>query len=123
MTKVKVGMDDPSSVEFVERRRAALERQGSINIHTVTLLMKRYVIFILGQCFLRYALQISPCSLQGFLTIFLPMTVFLCARDHFKFYFCRYLQRVVAHPSLLQDPDVREFLEREEVGFLRYKKF
>lgn len=30
MTKVKVGMDDPSSVEFVERRRAGLERQGSI---------------------------------------------------------------------------------------------
>lgn len=27
----------------------------------------------------------------------------------------RYLQRVVTHPSLLQDPDVREFLEREEV--------
>ncbi|XP_037611296.1 sorting nexin-1-like [Sebastes umbrosus] len=52
MTKMKVGMDDPSSVEFVERRRAGLER---------------------------------------------------------------YLQRVVAHPSLLQDPDVREFLEREEL--------
>ncbi|XP_034015857.1 sorting nexin-1-like [Thalassophryne amazonica] len=52
MTKVKVGMDDPSSVEFVERRRAALER---------------------------------------------------------------YLQRVVAHPSLLQDPDVCEFLEKEEL--------
>lgn len=52
MTKVKVGMDDPSSVEFVERRRAALER---------------------------------------------------------------YLQRVVSHPTLLQDPDVREFLEREEL--------
>uniref|UniRef100_A0A8C9Z9Q0 Sorting nexin-2 n=1 Tax=Sander lucioperca TaxID=283035 RepID=A0A8C9Z9Q0_SANLU len=32
MTKVKVGMDDPSSVEFVERRRAALERQGSIHL-------------------------------------------------------------------------------------------
>lgn len=52
MTKVKVGMDDPSSVEFVERRRAALER---------------------------------------------------------------YLQRIVAHPSFLQDPDVRDFLEREEL--------
>uniref|UniRef100_A0AAV2LVH3 PX domain-containing protein n=1 Tax=Knipowitschia caucasica TaxID=637954 RepID=A0AAV2LVH3_KNICA len=52
MTKVKVGMDDPSSVEFVERRRAALER---------------------------------------------------------------YLQRIVSHPTLLQDPDVREFLEREEL--------
>ncbi|XP_030271223.1 sorting nexin-1 [Sparus aurata] len=52
MTKVKVGMDDPSSVEFVERRRAALER---------------------------------------------------------------YLQRIVAHPLLLQDPDVREFLEREDL--------
>uniref|UniRef100_A0A669CV87 Sorting nexin 1 n=1 Tax=Oreochromis niloticus TaxID=8128 RepID=A0A669CV87_ORENI len=49
---VSVGMDDPSSVEFVERRRAALER---------------------------------------------------------------YLQRVVSHPSLLQDPDVREFLEREDL--------
>uniref|UniRef100_A0A9J8DCU6 Sorting nexin-2 n=1 Tax=Cyprinus carpio carpio TaxID=630221 RepID=A0A9J8DCU6_CYPCA len=52
MTKVKVGKEDPSSAEFVERRRAALER---------------------------------------------------------------YLQRVVCHPSLLQDPDVREFLEKEEL--------
>ncbi|KAK2866909.1 hypothetical protein QQF64_022563 [Cirrhinus molitorella] len=52
MTKVKVGKDDPSSAEFVERRRGALER---------------------------------------------------------------YLQRVVTHPSLLQDPDVREFLEKEEL--------
>ncbi|XP_044000339.1 sorting nexin-1-like isoform X3 [Gambusia affinis] len=51
MTKVKVGMDDPSSVEFVEKRRAALER---------------------------------------------------------------YLQRIVSHPLLLQDPDVREFLERDD---------
>uniref|UniRef100_A0A8C1B7D6 PX domain-containing protein n=1 Tax=Cyprinus carpio carpio TaxID=630221 RepID=A0A8C1B7D6_CYPCA len=51
MTKVKVGKEDSSSAEFVEKRRAALER---------------------------------------------------------------YLQRVVAHPSLLQDPDVREFLERDE---------
>lgn len=32
MTKVKVGMDDPSSVEFVERRRAALERYGSLHL-------------------------------------------------------------------------------------------
>lgn len=30
--------------------------------------------------------------------------------------FSRYLQRVVSHPSLLQDPDVREFLERDDVG-------
>ncbi|KAM7015107.1 sorting nexin-1-like [Tautogolabrus adspersus] len=52
MTKVKVGMDDPSSVEFLERRRAALER---------------------------------------------------------------YLQRIVSHPMLLQDPDVREFLERDDL--------
>ncbi|XP_036390699.1 sorting nexin-1a [Megalops cyprinoides] len=52
MTKVKVGKEDPSSAEFVERRRAALER---------------------------------------------------------------YLQRVVCHPSLLQDPDVREFLEKDEL--------
>ncbi|CAM4733994.1 unnamed protein product [Leuciscus chuanchicus] len=52
MTKVKVGKEDPSSAEFVERRRAALER---------------------------------------------------------------YLQRIVSHPSLLQDPDVREFLEKEEL--------
>ncbi|XP_026058170.1 sorting nexin-1-like [Carassius auratus] len=52
MTKVKVGKEDHSSAEFVERRRAALER---------------------------------------------------------------YLQRVVSHPSLLQDPDVREFLEKEEL--------
>lgn len=33
--------------------------------------------------------------------------------------FSRYLQRVVCHPSLLQDPDVREFLERDEVGALQ----
>ncbi|XP_063758137.1 sorting nexin-1a [Eleginops maclovinus] len=52
MTKVKVGKEDSSSADFVERRRAALER---------------------------------------------------------------YLQRVVNHPSLLQDPDVREFLERDEL--------
>lgn len=52
MTKVKVGKEDSSSVDFVERRRGALER---------------------------------------------------------------YLQRVVNHPSLIQDPDVREFLEREEL--------
>ncbi|XP_029379295.1 sorting nexin-1a [Echeneis naucrates] len=52
MTKVKVGKDDSSAADFVERRRGALER---------------------------------------------------------------YLQRVVNHPSLLQDPDVREFLEREEL--------
>ncbi|XP_029289363.1 sorting nexin-1a [Cottoperca gobio] len=52
MTKVKVGKDDSSSADFVERRRGALER---------------------------------------------------------------YLQRVINHPSLLQDPDVREFLERDEL--------
>ncbi|KAL0967899.1 hypothetical protein UPYG_G00259400 [Umbra pygmaea] len=52
MTKVKVGKEDNSSAEFVEKRRASLER---------------------------------------------------------------YLQRVVCHPSLLQDPDVREFLERDEI--------
>ncbi|KAG7230876.1 hypothetical protein INR49_024903 [Caranx melampygus] len=52
MTKVKVGKEDSSSTDFVERRRGALER---------------------------------------------------------------YLQRVVTHPSLLQDPDVREFLEREDL--------
>uniref|UniRef100_A0AAV2L2C5 Sorting nexin-1 n=1 Tax=Knipowitschia caucasica TaxID=637954 RepID=A0AAV2L2C5_KNICA len=52
MTKVKVGKEDSSSVDFLERRRGALER---------------------------------------------------------------YLQRVVCHPTLLQDPDVREFLEREEL--------
>ncbi|KAJ1181152.1 hypothetical protein NDU88_006362 [Pleurodeles waltl] len=52
MTKVKVGKEDSSSAEFLEKRRAALER---------------------------------------------------------------YLQRIVAHPTLLQDPDVREFLEKEEL--------
>ncbi|XP_034542118.1 sorting nexin-1a [Notolabrus celidotus] len=52
MTKVKVGKEDSSSADFVERRRGSLER---------------------------------------------------------------YLQRVVNHPSLIQDPDVREFLEREEL--------
>ncbi|MEE6519264.1 hypothetical protein FKM82_030922, partial [Ascaphus truei] len=52
MTKVKVGKEDSSSVDFLERRRAALDR---------------------------------------------------------------YLQRIVSHPTLLQDPDVREFLEKEEL--------
>lgn len=28
----------------------------------------------------------------------------------------RYLRRVVSHPTMLQDPDVREFLEKEEVS-------
>ncbi|XP_074667371.1 sorting nexin-2-like isoform X2 [Strix aluco] len=52
MTKVKVGKEDSSSAEFVERRRAALER---------------------------------------------------------------YLQRTVKHPTLLQDPDLRQFLETSEL--------
>uniref|UniRef100_A0A6I8SE29 Sorting nexin 1 n=1 Tax=Xenopus tropicalis TaxID=8364 RepID=A0A6I8SE29_XENTR len=52
MTKVKVGKEDSSSAEFLERRRAALER---------------------------------------------------------------YLQRIVSHPTLLQDPDVRDFLEKDEL--------
>ncbi|XP_038625978.1 sorting nexin-2 isoform X1 [Tachyglossus aculeatus] len=52
MTKVKVGKEDSSSTEFVERRRAALER---------------------------------------------------------------YLQRTVKHPTLLQDPDLRQFLESSEL--------
>ncbi|XP_073475067.1 sorting nexin-1 [Aquarana catesbeiana] len=52
MTKVKVGKEDSSSIDFLERRRAALER---------------------------------------------------------------YLQRIVSHPTLLQDPDVREFLEKDEL--------
>uniref|UniRef100_A0A8D0WKD7 Sorting nexin-1 n=2 Tax=Sus scrofa TaxID=9823 RepID=A0A8D0WKD7_PIG len=51
MTKVKVGKEDSSSAEFLEKRRAALER---------------------------------------------------------------YLQRIVNHPTMVQDPDVREFLEKEE---------
>ncbi|KAM7077884.1 sorting nexin-2-like isoform X2 [Ciconia boyciana] len=52
MTKVKVGKEDSSSAEFVEKRRAALER---------------------------------------------------------------YLQRTVKHPTLLQDPDLRQFLESSEL--------
>ena len=52
MTKVKVGKEDSSSTEFVEKRRAALER---------------------------------------------------------------YLQRTVKHPTLLQDPDLRQFLESLEL--------
>ncbi|XP_043916694.1 sorting nexin-2 isoform X2 [Protopterus annectens] len=52
MTKVKVSKEDPSSAEFVEKRRAALER---------------------------------------------------------------YLQRTVKHPTLLQDPDLRQFLESSEL--------
>ncbi|KAJ7311210.1 hypothetical protein JRQ81_006821 [Phrynocephalus forsythii] len=52
MTKVKVGKEDSSSTEFLEKRRAALER---------------------------------------------------------------YLQRTVNHPTVLQDPDIREFLEKEEL--------
>lgn len=46
MTKVKVGMDDPSSVEFVERRRAALERQESYIFYADALVISIYVIFI-----------------------------------------------------------------------------
>ncbi|XP_063170056.1 sorting nexin-1 [Candoia aspera] len=52
MTKVKVGKEDSSSTEFLEKRRAALER---------------------------------------------------------------YIQRTVNHPTMLQDPDVREFLEKDEL--------
>ncbi|KAM4677167.1 sorting nexin-1 [Discoglossus pictus] len=52
MTKMKVGKEDSSSTEFLEKRRAALER---------------------------------------------------------------YLQRIVSHPTMLQDPDVREFLEKDEL--------
>ncbi|XP_064495920.1 sorting nexin-2-like isoform X3 [Pseudopipra pipra] len=52
MTKVKVGKEDSSSAEFIEKRRAALER---------------------------------------------------------------YLQRTVKHPTLLQDPDLRLFLESSEL--------
>uniref|UniRef100_A0A8C4R6V1 Sorting nexin-2 n=1 Tax=Eptatretus burgeri TaxID=7764 RepID=A0A8C4R6V1_EPTBU len=52
MTKVKVGKEDPSSVEFLERRRSALER---------------------------------------------------------------YLQRTSKHPTLMQDPDFRDFLEKDEL--------
>ncbi|XP_064412444.1 sorting nexin-2 [Latimeria chalumnae] len=52
MTKVKVGKEDPSSAEFVEKRRSALER---------------------------------------------------------------FLERTVKHPTLLQDPDLRQFLENSEL--------
>lgn len=31
----------------------------------------------------------------------------------------RYLRRVVSHPTMLQDPDVREFLEKEEVSSVK----
>ncbi|KAG9341175.1 hypothetical protein JZ751_019614 [Albula glossodonta] len=34
---------------------------------------------------------------------------------HLLLHLKRYLQRVVVHPSLLQDPDVREFLEKDEL--------
>nr|XP_014429359.1 sorting nexin-2 [Pelodiscus sinensis] len=60
MTKVKVGKEDSSSTEFVEKRRAALER---------------------------------------------------------------YLQRTVKHPILLQDPDLRQFLESSEVFKIFFFKF
>lgn len=43
---MKVGMDDPSSVEFVERRRAALERQESYIFYADALVISIYVIFI-----------------------------------------------------------------------------
>ncbi|XP_069749638.1 sorting nexin-2 [Narcine bancroftii] len=52
MTKVKVGKEDPSAADFVEKRRASLER---------------------------------------------------------------YLQRTINHPTLLQDPDLRHFLESSEL--------
>lgn len=43
---MKVGMDDPSSVEFVERRRAALERQEPCIFYADALVISIYVIFI-----------------------------------------------------------------------------
>lgn len=100
MTKVKVGMDDPSSVEFVERRRAALERCGSIyDLHSdITSCLVSLLLFFLLHFLLHTLQPWCHCAL------------------------CRYLQRVVSHPSLLQDPDVREFLEREDVSISRYKK-
>lgn len=101
MTKVKVGMDDPSSVEFVERRRAALERCGSIyDLHSdiISVMSSFFVVVFLLHFLLHTLHPWCHCAL------------------------CRYLQRVVSHPSLLQDPDVREFLEREDVSISRYKK-
>lgn len=55
--------------------------------------------------------------------VFFVFMLFVVVFKHLVFIllllcFCRYLQRVVSHPLLLQDPDVREFLEREDVGTL-----
>lgn len=47
---MKVGMDDPSSVEFVERRRAGLERQVSLHV-PVTVHQKTGPIFLNVQTF------------------------------------------------------------------------
>lgn len=46
--------------------------------------------------------------------VFIVVLCLFCASS--LLYLYRYLQRIVSHPSLLQDPDVREFLEREDVG-------
>lgn len=104
MTKVKVGMDDPSSVEFVEKRRAALERSTSTHVFFYTVLMK-----ILSSA------QIISVFIYRYIYLFrLGLAVFMSTRLHFL---CRYLQRIVSHPLLLQDTDVREFLERDDVSF------
>lgn len=58
MTKVKVGKEDSSSTEFVEKRRAALERYaiGTVNMFKMLLLYVlslhlRYVAeYGVGQC-------------------------------------------------------------------------
>ncbi|KPP69683.1 Sorting nexin-2-like, partial [Scleropages formosus] len=67
MTKVKVGKEDLSSTEFVEKRRSALERN-------------------MGQ-------KCPEKSVHGM----------------------RYLMRTVKHPTLIQDPDVIQFLESSEL--------
>lgn len=48
-----------------------------------------------------------------FMHVSLPLTSSCC-----HLCLCRYLQRIVCHPSLLQDPDVREFLERDDVSII-----
>ncbi|KAI4881051.1 hypothetical protein NFI96_030016 [Prochilodus magdalenae] len=115
MTKVKVGKEDPSSAEFVEKRRAALES----SVFTFSSPAWNQIPAA-PQC--GSGLRAGPFSPDSS-----PKERCCCSP-------CRmclivllesgtpppsgcstYLQRVVSHPALLQDSDVQEFLEREEL--------
>uniref|UniRef100_A0A8C0Y8S8 Sorting nexin-2 n=1 Tax=Cyprinus carpio carpio TaxID=630221 RepID=A0A8C0Y8S8_CYPCA len=64
MTKVKVGKEDPSSAEFVERRRAALERFRSDSQMFICLFLTcRNISF--AACIDTYVLSVSTQALSG----------------------------------------------------------